>query len=198
MTQAPRTPGPTLPAQREPAASRLSLTGLTVERGRRTVVRDVTFEIPAAEVTALLGPNGAGKSSLVLAVGGVLRARSGAVLLGGRDLARHRPEHRHQDRRRLVRRRALPQEPVLEPGRRTHSPAADKPSDSPPSNGTCNTSRIHRPPRNRRSARSRYWWAGSSTPPPRPDPWNRALSGKSASPADSPSSRLLRPSTFAW
>jgi branched-chain amino acid transport system ATP-binding protein len=92
MTQAPRTPGPTLPAQREPAASRLSLTGLTVERGRRTVVRDVTFEIPAAEVTALLGPNGAGKSSLVLAVGGVLRARSGAVLLGGRDLARHRPE----------------------------------------------------------------------------------------------------------
>ena len=41
----------------------------------RAVVRDVSLEIPAGEVTALLGPNGAGKSSLVLAVGGVLRPR---------------------------------------------------------------------------------------------------------------------------
>ena len=40
------------------------------------VVRDVTLEVPAGEVTALLGPNGAGKSSLVLAVGGVLRPQS--------------------------------------------------------------------------------------------------------------------------
>ena len=33
-------------------------------------------------MTALLGPNGAGKSSLVLAVGGVLRAQAGSVSLG--------------------------------------------------------------------------------------------------------------------
>ncbi len=54
----------------------LSLSGLTVERGGRVVVRDVTLEIAAGEVTALLGPNGAGKSSLVLAVGGVLRTEA--------------------------------------------------------------------------------------------------------------------------
>jgi branched-chain amino acid transport system ATP-binding protein len=74
----------------------LALDGLTVERGGRPVVRDVSIEIPAGEITALLGPNGAGKSSLVLAVGGVLRPRSGSVLLQGRDLAGRRPERIRQ------------------------------------------------------------------------------------------------------
>ena len=50
-----------------------SSAGSCVARGGRDVVRDVSLEIAAGEVTALLGPNGAGKSSMVLAVGGVLR-----------------------------------------------------------------------------------------------------------------------------
>src|SRR4051794_15584995 len=70
----------------------LALQGLTVARGSRDVVRDVSLEIPPAEVTTLLGPNGAGKSSLVLAVGGVLRPRTGQVLLDGTDLTRLPPE----------------------------------------------------------------------------------------------------------
>ena len=70
----------------------LALRGLTVPRGGRAVVRDVSIEIPAGSVTALLGPNGAGKSSLVLAVGGVLRPTAGAVLLDGQDFAGGRPE----------------------------------------------------------------------------------------------------------
>jgi branched-chain amino acid transport system ATP-binding protein len=70
----------------------LGLRGLTVERGGRAVVRGVSLEIPAGEVTALLGPNGAGKSSLVLAVGGVLRLRAGSVLAGDREFAGRRPE----------------------------------------------------------------------------------------------------------
>ena len=72
--------------------SALSLGGLCVERGGRQVVKDVTITVPAGEVTALLGPNGAGKSSLVLAVGGVLRPRSGSVSLDGLELAGKRPE----------------------------------------------------------------------------------------------------------
>ena len=77
----------------EPAAGGvLSLRELTVNRGGRAVVREVSIEIATAEVTALLGPNGAGKSRLVLAVGGVLRLPSGSVLLDGQELARGRPE----------------------------------------------------------------------------------------------------------
>lgn len=73
-------------------AAALHIRELTVARGSRDVVRRVSIEVPAGEVTALLGPNGAGKSSLVLAVGGVLRAREGAVALGEEDLTRARPE----------------------------------------------------------------------------------------------------------
>ena len=73
-------------------ATALRLEGLTVPRGGRTVVSNVSVEIPPGEVTALLGPNGAGKSTLVLAVAGVLRPSAGKVLLGDRDLTRQRPE----------------------------------------------------------------------------------------------------------
>jgi branched-chain amino acid transport system ATP-binding protein len=82
--------------------STLRLDAISVARGGRMVVRDVSLDIPPGEVTALLGPNGAGKSSLVLAVGGVLRPTGGRVLLTDgasngavdveRDLTRRRPE----------------------------------------------------------------------------------------------------------
>jgi branched-chain amino acid transport system ATP-binding protein len=79
-------------ASRAASSAGLHLEGLTVPRGGRTVVRDVSLEIPPGEVTALLGPNGAGKSTLVLAVGGVLRPQAGRVLLGEQDLTRCPPE----------------------------------------------------------------------------------------------------------
>ena len=72
--------------------STLELEGITVERGGRHVVKDVSLTVPAGQVTALLGPNGAGKSSLVLSVGGVLRPRPGSVKLDGTELAGRRPE----------------------------------------------------------------------------------------------------------
>lgn len=70
----------------------LALSGVTVARGGRDVVRDVSIDVTPGEVTALLGPNGAGKSSLVLAVGGVLALKSGSVTLADRELAGRRPE----------------------------------------------------------------------------------------------------------
>jgi len=91
IRQSPRAADPAPPSG-ERGDGLLALEGITVERGRRAVVRDVSIEIPAGEITALLGPNGAGKSSLVLAVGGVLGLQAGSVLLNGRNFAGRRPE----------------------------------------------------------------------------------------------------------
>jgi branched-chain amino acid transport system ATP-binding protein len=76
----------------EAAAGSLRIEGLSVPRGGRTVVRDVSLHIPPGEVTTLLGANGAGKSTLVLAVAGVVRPTGGRVLLGERDLTKSAPE----------------------------------------------------------------------------------------------------------
>ena len=74
------------------AAPTLRLEELSVARGGRTVVSEVSLRIPPGEVTTLLGSNGAGKSTLVLAVAGVLRPSAGRVLLGDQDLTRRSPE----------------------------------------------------------------------------------------------------------
>ena len=70
----------------------LTIEGVSVARGGRTVVREVSLSVPAGRVTALLGPNGAGKSSLVLAVAGVLRPTAGAIAVDGRAIGGRRPE----------------------------------------------------------------------------------------------------------
>jgi branched-chain amino acid transport system ATP-binding protein len=74
------------------ASSVLRLREVTVPRGGRPVVRNVSLEVARGEVTALLGPNGAGKSSLALAVAGVLRPTSGSISVDGLELAGRRPE----------------------------------------------------------------------------------------------------------
>ncbi len=75
-----------------PAATTLRIEDLHVDRGAREVLEGVSIDIAPGEVTALLGPNGAGKSSLVLTVGGALRATSGHVWLGDQDLTHKKPE----------------------------------------------------------------------------------------------------------
>jgi len=76
----------------EGKTSLLELRGVSVPRGGRDVVHGVDIRIPAGEVTTLLGPNGAGKSSLVLAIGGAIRASGGEILLDGENISRWRPE----------------------------------------------------------------------------------------------------------
>ena len=60
-------------------------------------LNDVSVTIPAGSLTGLLGPNGCGKTTLLKLLSGVLRPRTGRVMLGDRaltsmtrrELARH-------------------------------------------------------------------------------------------------------------
>lgn len=70
----------------------LEIGDLTVVRGRKPVLRNMTMRLEAGKTVALLGPNGAGKSSLVLAMAGVLPIASGSIALDGRDLANLPPD----------------------------------------------------------------------------------------------------------
>jgi ABC-type sulfate/molybdate transport systems ATPase subunit len=66
---------------------------VSLNRGRREVVRDVSFELRTGEVLALLGPNGAGKSTLLDAIAGGLSPTTGRIERHGRvALALQSPE----------------------------------------------------------------------------------------------------------
>ena len=55
--------------------------------GDSHILFDVSLRVEAHEVVALLGRNGAGKSTTLKSLMGVLRPRSGSVMLEGRELA---------------------------------------------------------------------------------------------------------------
>ena len=55
--------------------------------GDSHILFDVSLRVEAHEVVALLGRNGAGKSTTLKSLMGVLRPRSGSVMLEGREMA---------------------------------------------------------------------------------------------------------------
>jgi lipopolysaccharide export system ATP-binding protein len=54
--------------------------------GKRTVVRDVSFEVKQGEIVGLLGPNGAGKTTSFYMVVGFIRPTEGHVYLEGEEI----------------------------------------------------------------------------------------------------------------
>ena len=57
----------------------LTVSNLTVVRGFRDLLTDVSFSVGAGERIAILGPNGSGKSTLMECIAGRLTPRSGSV-----------------------------------------------------------------------------------------------------------------------
>ena len=60
---------------------------------KRTVVKDVSFDVKAGEVVGLLGPNGAGKTTCFYMVGGLVPADGGNITLAGEEGV-HLPIHK--------------------------------------------------------------------------------------------------------
>ncbi len=71
----------------------LEVSDLHVAYGHVHAVRGVSLRVGAGQIVTLIGPNGAGKTSILSALCGLVRPRSGAVRLAGRDLTGF-PAHR--------------------------------------------------------------------------------------------------------
>lgn len=60
----------------------------------KTVLKDLSFTLPAGEVTAVLGPNGCGKSTLLKVLCGLIPPESGEILVDGDNLRDLSPRER--------------------------------------------------------------------------------------------------------
>jgi branched-chain amino acid transport system ATP-binding protein len=65
----------------------LTLSGVTAGYGSVQALADVSISVDEGEAVALLGANGAGKSTTLRAISGLMRLRSGTIVLGGANLA---------------------------------------------------------------------------------------------------------------
>ena len=63
--------------------SAIAIDGLDVRRGGKAVIRGLSAELAAGEVTGLLGPSGCGKTTLIRAIVGVQKVAGGEVRVLG-------------------------------------------------------------------------------------------------------------------
>lgn len=74
----------------------LTVEELRAGHGGLDVVHGVDLTVDRGEVVSMLGPNGAGKSTVAGCVAGLLRCRTGRVVVDGHDVTSTRPERRVQ------------------------------------------------------------------------------------------------------
>jgi len=68
------------------ASSLVQLSNVRIDRSGRTILRDVSLQVPQGSITAVLGPSGSGKSTLLAALTGELRPVAGGVTLFGKPI----------------------------------------------------------------------------------------------------------------
>ena len=83
--EAPRKLSPASVAAESPA---MEVEGLTLSLGGRTILREITFTLPARGITMVIGPSGAGKSSLLRCLNRLHEGWRGRVTVDGRGVRR--------------------------------------------------------------------------------------------------------------
>lgn len=89
---------PLLPPFRPPrskAQVQLIAENIFVERGSRTIIRDLSLVVTGGEALILSGANGAGKTTLLRSLAGFLRPLSGTVRIDGGDTEKTVGEQAH-------------------------------------------------------------------------------------------------------
>jgi len=68
---------------------RLEVKNISIGYGDKTILRDLSFQIPHGSRVAVVGPNGAGKSTLFKALVGLLPLQGGQIFIHGEPLGSH-------------------------------------------------------------------------------------------------------------
>jgi ABC-2 type transport system ATP-binding protein len=68
------------------STSILEICNLTKRIGNKTIIDNLSFEIPKGEVFGFLGPNGAGKTTTIRMMVGLMSITEGDVLIGGHSI----------------------------------------------------------------------------------------------------------------
>ncbi len=66
--------------------SLLSVRGLTKSFGDKTVLRDISFDVPGGSVQVLLGPSGSGKSTVIRCINGLETFQGGSIVFDGKPV----------------------------------------------------------------------------------------------------------------
>lgn len=74
------------------ANAMLTIENLHVSYGAIQALRGISLEVAEGELVTMVGSNGAGKSTTLMAISGVVPARSGRILIGGQEMT-NRPPH---------------------------------------------------------------------------------------------------------
>jgi urea transport system ATP-binding protein len=77
-----------------PPAALLNVDGLDVAYGQSQVISNLSLKVKPNEIVAILGLNGMGKTTLMKSLIGLLPAKRGSIVLGGKDLTHQEPFER--------------------------------------------------------------------------------------------------------
>src|SRR5919108_5702548 len=73
----------------------LSIQHVKKSFGQNTVVQDFSLDAAPGEFVSFLGPSGCGKTTVLRMVAGFEEPTSGAILVGGKDVTRLKPNQRN-------------------------------------------------------------------------------------------------------
>ena len=71
----------------------LSIKDLQVYYGAINAIKGISFDVEQGEIIALIGANGAGKTTILHTITGLVQAKHGSVMFGGKDLTKT-PAHK--------------------------------------------------------------------------------------------------------
>lgn len=84
-----------------PTTPFVELRNVTFGYGDRTILRDISLQVPRGKVTAIMGASGGGKTTVLRLIGGQQRAQQGQVLLDGQDVGAMDAQQLFAARRRM-------------------------------------------------------------------------------------------------